>query len=137
MSLSATHCQSCSSPFMRQHKAEFRTCGCHRFMPRFTKVWDRIVCVRVSLSLFTRFTSFLLLFCYSCPNFSPFVLLCPAHPHSHWQSPPLCPCSCSLTSPFPFFPLLCPPPTLATVSLFHVSMSLVLFCSLVPQKKKN
>ena len=56
---------------------------------------------------------FLLLFYYSCPNFSPFALLCPAYSPSHSQSPHCCPCpwvihTCSLTSSFLFFPPLCP-----------------------------
>ena len=67
-------------------------------------------------------------------NFLP--LLSPAQPclsHSHLQSPPSCPCpwviyTCSLTRPFPFFPSLSP---LVTVSLFLVSMPLVLCCSFV------
>ena len=37
------------------------------------------------------FQSFLLLFYYICPNFSPFALLCPSHPHSHSQIPHYCP----------------------------------------------
>ena len=55
----------------------------------------------------------------------------------HSQSPPCCPClwvfyTCSLTRPFPFFPSLSPSPShLVTVSLFLISMSLVLFCSFV------
>ena len=80
---------------------------------------------------------FLLLFSYSCPNFP--LLLSPTSPntHAHSQSPPcgLCPWApytCSLTQPFPFFfhhlPL---PSSLVTVSLFFISMFLVLFCSFV------
>ena len=59
----------------------------------------------------------------------------PPTPNSH--SPPCSPCpwvihTCSLTSPFPFFPSLSPSllPSV-TVSLFHVSVPLVLFYLLV------
>ena len=77
------------------------------------------------------------LFYYSCPSFSSFTLLIPAHPHSHIQPPHRCPHpwvihTRSLTNPFPFFPPFPSPHfPLAAVSLFHVSMPVVLFCSLV------
>ena len=66
-----------------------------------------------------------------------FALLHPDIPCSHSQSPHCYPYSwvihtCSLTSPFPFFPPLSPSP-LATVSPFHISCSDLLsssFCSL-------
>ena len=67
------------------------------------------------------------MFYYSCLNFPPFILLCRAHPFSHSQSPPCCPCpwviqTCSWTNPFPFFPPLSPPPPLWSLSV----------CSLFP-----
>ena len=57
-------------------------------------------------------------------------------PYSHSQTPHHCPCprviyTCSLSSPFPFFPPFPCPLPLAAVSPLHVSMSLVLFCLLV------
>ena len=85
------------------------------------------------------FLFFLLLCYYSCPKFSPFALLHPAHPCSHSQSPHCCPCQksvkgiigCScmfLTSPFPFFPPLFPSSLPSGCSLsvpcFHVSGSI-------------
>ena len=87
----------------------------------------------------------LLLFYYSCPNFSPFDLLCPAHlphSHSHSQSPHLCPCpwvnhTCSFKSQFSFFLPLSPKPLPSghcqSVPCFHTSGSILLiglFCSL-------
>ena len=80
---------------------------------------------------------YILLFNYTCPNFSPVVLLASPTPCSHSQSPPccLCPwviCICYLTRHFPCFPFLSSYPLpLVTVSLFLVSMPLVLFCSFV------
>ena len=75
----------------------------------------------------------LLLFYNSCPNFSPFALLHPAH---RWlpQSVPsllpitMCPLHMSLTRPFPFFPPLSHSllPSV-TVSLFLVSLPLVIY----------
>ena len=58
---------------------------------------------------------FLVLSNYSCPTIFSIASL----PHSyppHSQSPSCCPCpwvlySCTLTCPFPFFPLLVPPPS--------------------------
>ena len=55
------------------------------------------------------------LFYYSCPNFSPFALFCPAHHPLPQSVPTLLSTSmgiytCSLTSPFPFFPPLSPSP---------------------------
>ena len=78
-------------------------------------------------------------FNYTCPHFPPITPLPFLRPTSHIQSFPLSPfpslsmvlCTCPLTWPFPFFLSL--PPTLSplvTVSLFFISMSLVLFCSL-------
>ena len=73
---------------------------------------------------------------YGCLIFSPFDLP-PPNSHSHSKFPHCCPCpwnihTCSFTTPFPFFP---PVPLrcflLAAVSLLPVSMTLVLFCSLV------
>ena len=58
-------------------------------------------------------------------------------PYSHSQSPCHCPCPwvmhiCSLTNPFTFFqPVPSLPFPLTAVSLFHVSLPLVLFCSLI------
>ena len=58
-------------------------------------------------------------------------------PGSHSQSPHYCPCpwvihTSSLTSPFlSFHHYPSSPSPLATVYLFHVSVSLILFCSLV------
>ena len=77
---------------------------------------------------FVLFLKFLLLFSYSCPHFP--LLLFPVllTRTSHIQ-PPTCLCpwvlyTCSLTWPFPFFPLLFPSPShLVTVSLFFISMS--------------
>ena len=52
-------------------------------------------------------------------------------PNSHSQCPSVIH-TCSSASPFPFFSPLYPSPSLlVTVSLFHVSMLLVLFCLLV------
>ena len=100
-----------------------------------------------NLPLKILFCCFLLLLNYSCPNFTPIALptlpnphpptFIPPTPHSHSQSPPHCPCPwvlyiCSLTCSFPFFPPLYPSSfALVTVSLFFISMSLVLFCPLV------
>ena len=73
-------------------------------------------------------------------QFSQFFPLClptQPSPHSHSQSPHHCPCpwvlhTCSLTSPFTFFqPVLTSCLPLTTVSMFYVSMPLVLFCLVV------
>ena len=85
---------------------------------------------------FTFFNHFLLLLYYSCLNFSPFALLLPFHPQVLNQSPHCCLCpwvihTCPNSFPFSFHHH---PPShshLDTVSLFHISMPLVLFCSLV------
>ena len=86
------------------------------------------------LRLFIFINSFLLLLCYSCPNFLPLPSSTHPTPFSHSQSPHRCPCPC------PFIHVLClvpspffhhyppPPPLLVTFSLFHVSMPVVLFC---------
>ena len=78
-----------------------------------------------------------MLLCYSCPSFSPFSLLCSSH-HLLPQSIPHC---CHVHASFTLVLLLVPSPSshyyphlpspLVTVSLFLVSMPLVLFCSLV------
>ena len=74
-----------------------------------------------------------MLFDYSCPNFSPFVLLHPSHPPlSHCRPCPWVIRTCSLSILSPSFHHYQPPLSLlVTDSLFHVSMPLVLFCSLV------
>ena len=70
----------------------------------------------------TSWIFFLLLFNFSCPNFSPVALPCPAHPScSHSQSPSCCPCpwvlcTCSLMTLSLFLPFI-PPSPLDTVSL--------------------
>ena len=73
----------------------------------------------------------LFFYCYSvkvAPIFLPLPSSAQPIPHSHSQSPHCCPClwvihTSSLTSLFPFFPPLSPPPSpLASVSLFHVSV---------------
>lgn len=68
-------------------------------------------------------------------HFSPFSLLHAAHPHYHRQSPHCCPRPCVLhvcflTDSFPFFQ---PVPTcpLTAANLFHESMPLFLFRSLI------
>ena len=85
-------------------------------------------------------------FCYGCsitvvpisPHCSP--LPCPQPPHS--PSPPCCPCpwviyTCSLTRPFPFFPLLSPFLLLSgpcqSVPCFHATGSVLLICHFVDQ----
>ena len=87
--------------------------------------------------IFVLFKINILLFSYSCPSFPP--LLSSAEPYlcSHSESPPCCPCpwviyTCSLTSPFLFFPpLFSSPSPLVPVCLFLVSMPLVQFCSFI------
>ena len=70
-------------------------------------------------------------------QFTPLGPPLPSPPPAPSQSPHHCPCpwvihTCSLTNPFPFFLSFLPPPfPMAAVRLFYVSMSLVLFCSLV------
>ena len=84
------------------------------------------------------FLFYFILNCYSVtvvPIFPSLPSSTQSTPCSHSQSPHHCLCSCvihtcSLTSPFPFFPPLSPSP-LVSVSPFHVSMPVVLFCSLV------
>ena len=77
---------------------------------------------------------FLLLFSDSYPNFFPIALPYPIPPRFQSESTPLSTPMCSL---FVFLclplPLCSPlsPSSLVTVSLFFVSKSLVLFCSLV------
>ena len=71
-----------------------------------------------------------IIYSYSCPFFLPLPSFVQHISHSHSPSPPYCSCpwvihTCSLTNPYPFFP---PFPSLTAVSLFLVSMSLVLFC---------
>ena len=88
------------------------------------------------LFIFIFLLNILLLFYYSCLNFSSMALLCPAHPptptvipnrvvhvHGSFMYVPWL---------FPFFPPwpLSPQP-LVTVNLFLISMPLVLFCLLV------
>ena len=96
--------------------------------------------------LFSFFLTFLLVFYHSCPNISPFALLRPSQhlplPCSHNQFSHCCPCpwvihTCSLSSPFPFFPpfspSILPPGHCQSVPCFHAygSISFVsLFWSL-------
>ena len=90
-------------------------------------IYHLSVCLSVCLST-------TIAFYYSFLSFFPFVLLCPAYPSSHSQSPHCCSSpwvihTCSLSSPFPVFPPVYPSLSPVTaVSLFHASMSLVLFC---------
>ena len=79
----------------------------------------------------------LLLFKYSCLHFPTITFLCPTHPH---LPPLIIPPSGFVHGsfvhvpwwPFPFFPHYPSPRSpLVTVSLFFISMSLVLFCLLV------
>ena len=75
-----------------------------------------------------------LLFKYSCLHFPSTTFPCPTHPTFYPQSfPPLAlsmsPLYMFLDDPSPFFPRYCPPPSpLVTVSLFFISVSVVLFC---------
>ena len=76
---------------------------------------------------------FLLLFKYSCLHFPHTTLPHPSHPQFY---PPLVlsigPLYLFLDDPSASFPHFLPPPyPLVTVSLFFISMSLVLFCLLV------
>ena len=81
---------------------------------------------------------FLLLFYYSCPNFPPLPSSAQSiypTPNSHSQSPHHCPCpwvihTCSLSSPFPFFPSLSPAPSPLAVTCFHASGSILVFFAL-------
>ena len=82
------------------------------------------------------FVLFILVYSISVvPTFPPLASSTQPTPHSHRPSPHHCPCpwaihTCSLTNPFPFFPPF-PPYPLAAGSLFHVSVFLIQFCSLV------
>ena len=92
-------------------------------------------------SIVLRFLSFLILYClcyYRCPNVFPFAPLYSAQSLTPTvSSPHRCPCpwvmhKCSVTSPFTCFqPVPTSPCPLVAVSLFHVSMPLIYFCSLV------
>ena len=86
----------------------------------------------------------LLLFSYSCPYFPPLLsaaLCCPIHPSPHLPHSILPTLLSQSVGPLCMFldftlPLLSPfspshPSSLVTVTLFFISMSLVLFCSLV------
>ena len=83
------------------------------------------------------FYHFLLLFEYSCLYFPTTISPAPPTPTSHPQSyHPLAlsvgPLYMFLDDPFPSFPCYLPPPSpLVTVSLFFISVSLVIFCLLV------
>ena len=91
--------------------------------------------------MFWLLSLFFQIFFYCCSitfvSIFPISLSCHTHPNSHSQSSPCYPCpwviyTCSLTRPFSFFlPFSCNPSSLVSVSLFLVSMPLVLFCSLV------
>ena len=80
---------------------------------------------------------FLLLFKYSCLHFHPIMAPGPTHPHLPTLNlPPLalsmCPSYMFLDGPSPIIPNYpSPPSSLLTVSLFIISMSLVVFCLLV------
>ena len=91
------------------------------------------------------FSNVLFFFFYCCsiivvlvfpPLISP-ALPSPPNTHTHLSLLRCCLCPwvlyrCSLTWPCPFFPCESPPPpSLVTVSLFFILMSLVLFCSLL------
>ena len=93
--------------------------------------------ILVSLLLLFWRGPFLLLINYSCPNFPPVAL-----PHATQPPAPLVSTHPIVLVPgsfihvpwwpFPFFPLLSPSPfPLVTVSVFLISICLVLFCSLV------
>ena len=95
-------------------------------------------------TLFWAFMTFLKLFyCYSItvvPIVPPRPSSAHHNSHSHSQFPHCCPRpqvlhTCSLSSPFPLFPFLPPlfrsPSPLVTSSLFHVSLLMVLLCSLL------
>ena len=60
------------------------------------------------LNVFKATSFFLLLFYYSCPNFSPFILLCPSHPPLPQSIPTLLSMSMghSYMLSSPFLPLL-------------------------------
>ena len=100
---------------------------------------EKLIAVNLYHPIFLLKNFLLLLFYYSWPNFPPFALLRPAHPPLPQSIPTLLSMSLGLI----FMHVLClvpspsfhpyPPPCfpLAAVSLFHVSMLLVLFCSLV------
>ena len=84
------------------------------------------------------FLTFLMLFQYSCLHFSPFALLYPSHPPFPQSVPTLLSIHGSFIHVLslvlsPSFLHYDPPPSspLVTVSLFHISMPMVLFYSLV------
>ena len=79
------------------------------------------------------FSLFLLLFNYNCLHFLPSLHSTPANPTSlpHLNPPPsFCPCVLYSRSWKPFSPLSPPHSPLAIVTLFLISMSLVIFCLL-------
>ena len=90
------------------------------------------------LFLYIYFILNILLFYYSCPNFTPLALLHPSQPLLPQPIPPPC-ClhpwvihSCSLTSAFPFFqplsPSLLPFGHCQSVPCFQASGSILLVC---------
>ena len=83
------------------------------------------------------FSLFLLLFKYSCLHFPATTLPSPTHPYLPSSILPSCLCpwvlyTCSLTT-FPLLSSIIPHPhsPLINVSLFFISMSLVIFCLIV------
>ena len=105
-----------------------------------SRLHSKIQSWQLNLAYFNSKTIILFLCLFILLQLSQFFPLCHplSHPkpRSHSPSPPCCPCpwvihTCSLTTPFPFFPPFPNPFPLAAVSLFPVSMSLVLFYSLV------
>ena len=106
-------------------------------LPSTFHAWNVLSVPRVNV-LLTHLKIFLLLFNYSCPNFSPLALTCtdpPSTPHSHpvhvhgsfmlflWIIKKGC------SPSLPHYPS--PSSPLVTIILFFISMSLVLFCSFV------
>ena len=94
------------------------------------------ICVCVYDSLFFFSYHFVLLFTYSCLHFPATTFTPPPIPTSHPQSyPPLAlsmdPLYMFLDDSFPSFPHYYLPPSLVTVSLFFISVSVILFCLLV------
>ena len=72
-----------------------------------------------------------MLFNYSCLHFLPIPPLHPSQSHLcpfFHPSPWFCPCVLYSSSWKPFSPLSPPPSPLASVTLFWISMSLVIFC---------